>query len=161
MNQTQAIQTLFGAAGSVVNSTFRRMDIAEQEIAAAQKHTPRCKVLINGVFQLACPSMVLHNKSDDLYRHHVRELIDRVIAGDDTRPGTRAEVLASMVDTSLDSPLNRAGQAVYEHLFAELYGTAKLKELGLETALAKEFGGGQVQDDIHAAQRRLADPKRK
>ncbi|WP_067903735.1 hypothetical protein [Nocardia vaccinii] len=48
-----------------------------------------------------------------VYRSHARELLERVAAGADTRPGTAAEVAAAMMATSLAAPLNSTGVGLY------------------------------------------------
>lgn len=134
---------------------FDCMKSADEEITAFKNRVPAYSKQLDKAFAILCPSIPLRNKHDELYRFHCRELLDRVISKEDTRIGTRAEVLAALSDTSLNAPLTRAGQTTYEHLFAQLYGTERMKQMGLDGAMAKEFHAGQINDDIAAAQRML------
>ena len=48
-----------------------------------------------------------------MYRSHCRELLDRVAAGEDTRPGTTAECWGALRETSLRVPLSTSAAGLY------------------------------------------------
>ena len=52
---------------------------------------------------------------------HIKELIERVAAGADIRPGTTAEVVATLSRLSTVAPFPRSLQLLYEKLFTELF----------------------------------------
>src|SRR4051794_24769523 len=72
-----------------VRTTFRFLEVAEDELSAASLPRP----LERRVFWASLPSALLREKGEHLYRSHVRELVARARAGEDLRPGTDAECL--------------------------------------------------------------------
>lgn len=90
---------------TTILAAFRRMEIAEEEIAEAKRRSPRARKRLHEAFRFLCPPEVLREKSDALYRAHVRELLGRVKRGEPLEPGTDAEVLAVFSETSLRAPL--------------------------------------------------------
>ena len=142
---------------STIARTFELMEIAEEEIARARS-TLKPKVLgsrerserINQAFKALMPGALL-NLTDAVYRHHCREIIDRADQGEDLRPGTESEVLHMLMQTSLRSPLNSSGQALYERLFKNIVG--KLPE---DWEPTPEAWKGQADEMLHDARKRLA-----
>lgn len=108
------------------------MGIAEEEIAKAKKLYPRKAKRIHTAFKVLCPSAALKGFSVELYRAHVQELIERVARKEDTRPGTKAEILACMSTTSAAAPFNQMGFALAMRLFKDLYPQVKHDELPAE-----------------------------
>lgn len=88
------------------------MEIAEEEIAAAQKRHPGTSDRLYHSFMLLVPS---HERMEyePVYRSHCRELLDRVAAGGDTRIGTAAEVCCALHDVSLATPLRSSAAGLY------------------------------------------------
>lgn len=132
------------ALGGRVARVFDFMGIAEEELA-------RLGVKRKGDLAALFPGEFLHY-DEELYRHHARELVERMRRDQRTSLGTRAEVLLTMMKASLVSPLTRAGQAVYEHLFAELF-PEHAKRLGIVPCAPVH--PTQVEDDIGVARRKL------
>jgi hypothetical protein len=83
---------------------FERMEWAEQEIAAAQARHPQQAGRIWHSFSLFQPNPGLGRMTSEMvYRSHCREILDRVAAGEDTRPGTAAEGCCALRNMSLQS----------------------------------------------------------
>ncbi len=101
-----------------VSGTFRRMGIAEEEIARAKLS----RALGQAAFGVLCPPPLLRNKDDEVYRAHARELIARVRNGVSTEPATRAEVLAALSELTLVAPPDQQHAALMEGLFGEVMG---------------------------------------
>jgi hypothetical protein len=57
--------------------------------------------------------------TEAVYRSHCAEIIERVIAHEDTRPGTAAECCIACCETSQIAPLTAAGTGVYLRLWAK------------------------------------------
>lgn len=95
--------------------------IAERRIKAAIAAHPDHAAQLAAVFRLLVP-LGFAGKCDDLYAAHCDELLERVVAGEDTRPGTKAEVLIGIMGASLMSPLRSDGQHLAERLFREVMG---------------------------------------
>jgi hypothetical protein len=64
-------------------------------------------------FKLLSPGRLIEF-SDELYEAHCREVIDNLMTGKDTRPGTDAEVAVLLHDLSLKAPLNASYLRAYE-----------------------------------------------
>lgn len=115
---TELLQTLFSTDElSVIRSTFRRMEIAEDEIARAKEAFPLKAEAIHNAFRYLCPTKPLECLSDDVYRQHCRELLKRIVDGADLRLGTAAEVLALLSAASLEAPPTRTAAVLYWQLF--------------------------------------------
>lgn len=108
--------------GDNVIGIFKLMGVSEEEIDAAIKDYPEYREKIHDSFCLCCPRMELFaTRSPELYRHHVRELIARHLAGEDTRPGTKAEILAALSETSFASTLIESAHLLMERLTKEVF----------------------------------------
>lgn len=109
-----------GGPWSQVGGIFNRMETAEDEITEAQSRHPEHSDRIWGAFKLLCAPQ-LSGYPDVIYRAHCAEILDRVVGGVDTRLGTKAEVMISCSQASLESPLARAIMSLYARLFSEIY----------------------------------------
>ena len=150
--QLELMRQVLGGDGKVldvVSAAFDHMDTAEQEITASGCS----KAQGQSAFGVLCPSDPLDGKCDDVYRAHCKELIERVVAGDDTRTGTDAEVLCCLMGASLVAPLNTDGLALADHLFTSVFPGSQLAHEG-ERSL--EFYHGQVSEDLAEARKRCA-----
>jgi hypothetical protein len=105
---------------NAIEGAFRRMEHAEEEIAAAKRRFPEHAERIHRSFLLLCPSDVLMSAAETLYRLHCRELLERVAGGADTRAATKAELVALLADLSLDAPLDRSATLLYWQTFSAL-----------------------------------------
>lgn len=97
-----------------ISKTFRLMEIAEEEIAAAGDP--------EGAFEILCPPPSLRDLREDLYRAHARELLRRHCAGASRKAmemGTLAEICALLHQLSLKAPLKRDYARVFEFCFRE------------------------------------------
>ncbi|KOV84805.1 hypothetical protein ADL03_15185 [Nocardia sp. NRRL S-836] len=116
-----------------MTDAFERIGLAEQEIAAAQVRHPRHADRIWHSFSLLQPDPGLERMNSEMvYRSHCREILDRVAAGEDTRPGTAAEGCCALRNTSLVAPLTSAGAGLYLRLwdaagFPEIEGFAEAR----------------------------------
>ncbi len=142
----QAMQAVFGNMSNTIEATFVTMRIAEEVIAEAV-----CtKEQGSAAFGVMCPTAPLRRKSAAVYRQHAIELMERVVNGQDTRPGTKVEVLCMMMDLALKAPLNAEGAALADHLFRELFPDVP----GMGDPL-REFYDGQVRNDLEVARLKL------
>jgi hypothetical protein len=143
--------------GPDVTGMFKLMGMAEEEIAYAIKMDPLNEIKIHDSFCLLCPRMVLFGgRHPDLYRHHVRELIARHVAGEDTRPGTKAEVLATLSKTSLMANLIPSAHLLMQNLMAEIFPSYEQPD-GWEP---QEEIPGSVDDALEKCRRQCFEPQR-
>ena len=149
----QVMKEMLGDNHGVVDCMFCHMDIAEEEITRGKLHYPTKFKIINDSFMLLVTPAVLKGKCDEAYRAHVREIIERVALGQDTRPGTTAECLCHMMEVALKAPLTGGGQAITERLFDTVFP-------GKFEITTKEHWPGQVDDDVLAMRKKLRDDER-
>jgi len=106
---------------NVVVNIFCYMDVAEEEIARAMSKYPDRAEQINKIFIALQPSEVLMNKSQHVYRAHVRELCERAGQGKSLSPGTDAEIISALAEIGLLAPLNRSTVGMIFRLFRRLF----------------------------------------
>lgn len=150
--QVALTDTLMSIAGgscvSALMYTFRRMDIAEEEIRDAKAEYPLLAECIDKTFRYLCPTPPLLHVSDDVYRFHCREVIDRIIENDEIEKATKAEVLGMLSEASLKAPLTHTATLLYEQLFT-LFFPAKAEELKIDTTKLDHFERREV-DSLRA-----------
>jgi hypothetical protein len=124
--EPNAVQKLLALPGShpvfsQIARTFDLMEVAEKVIAAEKAaRKPRLRKRVDSAFKLLVPGLLLEF-GDDLYRFHCREIIRRVVAGADTRPGTKAEVLANLSRATLESRLQHDAELLALTLADEVF----------------------------------------
>jgi hypothetical protein len=91
---------------------------AEEEIAAATARHPAAAGAVDAGFGLLAPTHPLF-RSEDLYRAHCAELLDRIARGGDTRPGTAAECCAVLSEVSLEVPLPTHAVGLYARMWSQ------------------------------------------
>jgi hypothetical protein len=106
---------------NTISGIFKCMDIAEQEIAAAQERHPEKAGLLWECFALCKPPSLLDGKADVMYRAHCRELLERVATGEDVAEPTDAELMAAFSVVSLATPLTDAATFAYVQLFQSVF----------------------------------------
>lgn len=99
---------------------FRCMEIAEEEIAFARARHPVSQKEINSAFRFLCPPDTLRHVSSEVYRHHCRELLERVTRKADMRLGTDAECLCALSEASMAALPNRNASLLYWRLFTRV-----------------------------------------
>jgi hypothetical protein len=102
---------------NLLNPIFGAMEVAEKEIRDAQNRYPGAADRIRRSFMLLTPTTDLLTRNELVYRAHCRELLDRVAAGTDTRPGTAAECCVALCETSLRVPLSTSAAGLYARMW--------------------------------------------
>ncbi|MGF6884979.1 hypothetical protein ABIA39_003446 [Nocardia sp. GAS34] len=125
-----------------------------QEIAAAITQYPQdAGVLIAAVDLLGPTHPLMRNK--DLYRSHCREILARVVAGTDTRPGTAAEVCAVCSVTSLAAPFRAAAVGLYLRMW-HMAGLAEIDGVTGDLDYYENSAGSRIDELEAMTRRRLA-----
>jgi hypothetical protein len=147
------IETLVNETLGEISGYLGAIEWAEEEITAACARHPADADRIWHV-GLALFSVGAHEHLllELLYRAHCRELLARVVAREDTRPGTAAEVICLLRYTSLLSPLTSAATALY----MRMYQAAGLPEIPkfADMLIHYEAIKGSIIDDHEAEARR-------
>jgi hypothetical protein len=119
--KTDLLSIFTPGEANTISGIFKRMDIAEEEIEAAQERHPEKADLLWECFAMCKPPELLGDKSDSLYRAHCRELLERVVAGEDVAEPTDAELMAAFSVVSLATPLTDAATFAYVQLFQSVF----------------------------------------
>ena len=107
--------------GNTLDFVFRCMEIAEEEIEAGKSRHPTASDRIHDAFKNLHPTDALAEMGEKLYHAHAKELIERVALETDIRPGTTAEIVATLSRLSTVAPFPRYSQLLYEKLFTALF----------------------------------------
>lgn len=135
----QALQAVGVPHSNAIAHAFLFMEVAERAMLPGDPP---------GTFLLLRPTSVLV-RNVRVYQAHVRELLERVRVGEDTRPGTTVEVLCGVMKACSLAPLTRAAQGLCEHLWPQVMG-APVPDSG---DLLREQWPGQWAEDLADARR--------
>lgn len=119
MDLDQLVNDLLEATGGI----FSQMEIAEEEIEAAQKRHDEPvgeKGPIWKSFLLLKPTHPLMS-TEFMYRQHCREILDRRAADLDTTAATGAELVIAVSETSQLAPLTGWGAGLYFKLLRQYF----------------------------------------
>ena len=116
MFNSAAVNEILGDVGGMLESAFAAMEWAEDEIEAARRRYPEASDRIYHSFKLLVTTHELMS-TEMVYRSHAREILARVAAGQDTRPGTAAEVCCLSHDASLLAPLTTTAAGLYARMW--------------------------------------------
>jgi len=148
---TKSLSDLFGSKSFGIARTFEYMGVAEAllEKHGLQKHP--------SAFRLVFPGDPVFGKALPVVESHMEELLQRLLTGADTRPGTRAEVLCSLLEAALQTPLQAGGLAILEHLWPQVTGCS----LPYEGERVAEPWPGYVEETLPELQRKTRQEWRK
>lgn len=108
-----ALAALLGPGGGAILAATDRTGDAEDAIDAAMARHPDHADRIWHSFILLCPTPVLDGLAPMALAAHWRELLERVVASADTRPGTAVECCAALGRASALAPLSATGTGLY------------------------------------------------
>lgn len=109
--------------GNDIIAIFEFMEEAELVIDEMKKRYPLYTQLIHDSFHALTPDhslIIKHNK--ELYRHHCREIIERIVKGESLKAATKAEICVALCDMSLIASLNNDATLLYVRLMEEIFG---------------------------------------
>jgi len=139
---------------SALEPIFERIAIAEGQISAAKERDPANAERYDASFMLLVPTDTI--LSDRLYTHHCREILGRVAVGEDTRPGTNAEVLGALSMATNIAPPGRTLSLAYARLFEEIMPEHGELADTLTDSVGKEHYPGDVDELIETTRRKLS-----
>ncbi|MFF5990626.1 MULTISPECIES: hypothetical protein [Prauserella] len=151
--ESDPVLDILGDITKIFGSLFDQMDWAEEEIARAITTNPaEADTLYHG-FSLLTPTHERMSR-EFVFRPHCREILNRVVNGADTRPGTAVEVCCACSEVSTIAPMRSAAAGLYARMWAAAFPDARV--FG-ERQLHHEALEGSTIDDLEAdARRRLA-----
>jgi hypothetical protein len=150
MEDSKQMKSMVEALGhspeaALVEATFSHIGIAEEVLDGDRSIR----------LTLMMTTDPLRGFSDGLFRAHCIELKERALAGEDTRPGTYAEVLGALSTASLKSPLTPDGLHLMELCFQKCFPDQKA------TMYGRESYPGKLDEDLDDARRALREDWRK
>jgi hypothetical protein len=149
---------LGGGVFGMLAGLFEQMDWAEDEIGKAQKRDPAHADLIYHTFKIMTPSHELMG-TEFVYRSHVREQIARAVAGQDTRPGTSAEICLACSEASQVAPLTETAAGLYARMWGRAF--PGITDVWQQPREHYEALRGTLIDDLEAwSRRKLAQSDR-
>jgi len=148
-----------GKAVAAIVSIFSAIEVAEEEIAAFRRQHPEKDRELWNSFMALKITPPLREKSLRLYRAHCRELLERVVAGQDLRPGTNAEILAVLSNASLVAPLTHQAAVLAFRLADELLGWREGVEYNEPWPGAADELAAVLRHKLTVPDRRLPPPE--
>ena len=159
--ESQLEELLGSSTMGVISGAFRRMEIAEDEIAAAKTRWPLQAHGLHQAFRILVPSSLIQELSDDVYRSHCRQLLERVAAGASERDldaPTRAELCGAFAALSLAAPLSHDYTAAYRQVLEEALPGAVT---ALDLPAIRESWDGRTEEVLSAVRRKIAAETRR
>jgi hypothetical protein len=153
MAELTAVHEIVEQASRQLGPIFAQMEWAEDEIERAQRRHPARAALLWTTFRLLVPTQDLM-RTEFVYRSHCRELLERAAAGEDTRPGTSAELAIACCNTSLIAPLTTSGSGLYLRVWVKAFPDHPVFDDGTERLDHYEALEGAAMDEHEAAMRR-------
>lgn len=158
----QAARELLGSLYADMADAFEMCRWAESEIQAAmRRHPGAADRLWHSFALLAAPlEHVERMRREEVYRAHAQEILERVAAGEDTRPATAVELVAALLGTATTAPLSHEGFG----LLARMWKAAGLPDNdGFDTLAphVEALTGERIDREEHEARRRCGDEFRK
>jgi hypothetical protein len=153
-DKTITAAELFAEVTDLLSSGFGQTDWAEDEVQQAMRRHPAKADEIWHSFGLLKPT---HERLsyELVYRAHCREILDRVAARADTRPGTAAEVCVACSAASLVAPLGSAVAGLYGRMFSAAFPQLP-PMFGDRQGYHEALEGGAIDELEADARRRLS-----
>lgn len=154
------LATLYEQTRSEVGAAMAALEWTDDEIEKASKRHPDEADKLYHAFGLIAPRKGMG--VEFVYRGHARELLERVAAGQDTRPGTAAEVCLACSEASLLAPMNTAGAGLYFRMWAQAFpGHPAWDGQGEHQEHYEGLRGRQIDEMEALTRRKLTDPSRR
>lgn len=107
--------------GAAISDMFQCMEYAEEEIAKAVEEHPECASALGDSFRFM-GTYRLPTVIEEAYRHHCREILQRIVDKDNLDNPTKVEIMYFLVKVSLKGPLRSRAFYLYQELFIEVMG---------------------------------------
>ena len=152
------LQAILDDTTNLLAGLFEQMDWAEEEIRRTARRHRRHTDMLFHCFLLLTPTDALMG-TEFVYRSHCRELLRRVLSGEDTRPGTAAEVCCALSAASTVAPFTSPASGLYFRMWAQAF--PEQPNFGADRLEHHEALEASVIDDLETTLRgKLAVPTR-
>lgn len=158
------LATLIDSTIADLGSLFETMEWAEDEIKrASRRHRGHADALYHS-FKLLMPRTELGSAmtTEFVYRSHAAELLERVVAGQNTRPPTAAELCAVLSETSQQVPMHDAAAGLYFRTWMMAFPKHPLTAENADQRVHyEELFGSRIDELLNDMRRKFADPERR
>ena len=140
---------------------FAAVEWREDEIALAVARHPAAGDDLFHANRIVVPSIVTAAwDAEFIFRGHVRELLERIAAGQDTRPATAAECCIAMAEVAMAIPLHGAAAGFYLRMWQRAFPGHPDGDPSLAAAYERAHGPGIDRHERYV-RRTLAVPGRR
>ena len=171
MNLSEALIEVVGGNNGTIHTIVKTLDMIEivgEEIGKAQKRWPaRADCIYESFMMFSDDSTIFQEYDLQLWRHHVREMLDRVGNPPSKKElreiGTTAEVIVAFSKASLDAPINYDGTMAFAKLFKEVFGAAvfdKYYQKQMDGQPGYESYQGAIDELILFAKKKASRPRK-
>jgi hypothetical protein len=144
VNENELVKLYLGIKREVADA-YVWIDWAEDEIKQAiSRHPAEADALFHS-FPLLTPPTHEGMSMEFVYRGHCREILERVAAGADTRPGTAAEVCIVLKEVSMVGPLKSGATGLYFRMWTLAF-PGKVPEIDESIAHYEALCGSAIDD---------------
>jgi hypothetical protein len=148
----ETLEELITRTTTALDPVIEQLGWAEDEITSAQERHPQASADLWHSFRLLIPT---HDtmSTEFVYRAHVRELLDRVVKGEDTRPGTWAEIVGVCRDVSVKIPMHGALGGLFFRAWARAFPD---REVFIDRSHHEALHSSEIDDLESTVRRRLS-----
>lgn len=139
---------------------FEYVDIAEKFIEDTIRQQPHRASDIWDTFKLLQPSTKMMKMHMKLYDSHIRELMQRILNGEDLKPATRAEILIAMSDVASVIPIHNCGAYLFSRLFKQIFGAKHPTVTAIDSVKLNEPYAGAADEMESELRHKLRDDNR-
>jgi hypothetical protein len=157
------VATLVAAIMSDLGDVFASMDWADDEIEqASHLHPDQADALYHAFSLLRPRDLATSMGVEFVYRSHVRELLERIATGADTRGPTAAELCLVCAQISLKVPLHGAAAGLYLRLWLRAFPDRPITPAqAAEQVHYERLHGPQIDEYEAGLRRKATDPGRR
>jgi hypothetical protein len=163
MSADADLRALFADLLATAETAWAAVEQAEDEIDLAIARYPEQADLLYHAFVLLYPRELGRALNTEfVYRSHVRELLERVAAGTDTRPATAAELCVILAGLSHRAPLHAAATGLYFRIWLQAFPQHSFSaELAAQQGHYEHLHARQIDALEQDLRRPAADPRRR
>jgi hypothetical protein len=145
-SKENTLRELLGDTHNVILDTLDCLEWSEEEIQAAMRRHPRVADTLWHSNMLLRPHGDRRLMTEFVFRAHCRELLERVAAGEDTRPATDAEICSATLAIAARTPIRTTAFGMYMRLWHKVFPSKEI--LRPDEIAAYETVRGQKMDDL-------------
>jgi hypothetical protein len=140
------LQELLDDTSNAIGDILDCLEFAEDEIQAAMRRHPHIADTLWHSNMLLRPTDNRRLTTEFVFRAHCRELLERVAAGEDTRPATDAEICCTTLAIATQTPIRTTAYGMHMRLWHRTFPGKPI--LRPDELAGYETVRGQKMDDL-------------